>query len=207
MEFNSLSKTYGLAGARCGFCVGCRAVVERLSVLKSNLDYGMFLPIQKAAIAAITGDQSCVEATRQAYQQRRDVLVEGLNALGWPVQKPQATMFVWAKLPHGFADDRKFVQDRNPRQRVRRFGQRACAHGACAGKRRCAGRAGNAAPKRLSFLRRRPVTHCPLRCKKGRRIPPSFSYCLCRPSSSGPPCGAAFLLCIGRLFPSPSACS
>ena len=111
VEFNSLSKTYGLAGARCGFCVGCRAVVERLSVLKSNLDYGMFLPIQKAAIAAITGDQSCVEATRQAYQQRRDVLVEGLNALGWPVQKPQATMFVWAKLPHGFADDRKFVQD------------------------------------------------------------------------------------------------
>ena len=111
VEFNSLSKTYGLAGARCGFCVGCRAVVERLSLLKSNLDYGMFLPIQKAAIAAITGDQSCVEATRQAYQQRRDVLVEGLNALGWPVQKPQATMFVWAKLPHGFADDRKFVQD------------------------------------------------------------------------------------------------
>lgn len=111
VEFNSLSKTYGLAGARCGFCVGNRDVVGRLSLLKSNLDYGMFLPIQKAAIAAVTGDQSCVQATRQAYQERRDVLVEGLNALGWAVPKPQATMFVWAKLPHGFTDDEKFVRD------------------------------------------------------------------------------------------------
>ena len=111
VEFNSLSKTYGLAGARCGFCVGNRAVVERLALLKSNMDYGMFLPVQQAAIAAITGEQSCVETTRLAYQARRDVLVEGLNALGWPVQKPQATMFVWAKLPPGFADDRRFVHD------------------------------------------------------------------------------------------------
>lgn len=111
VEFNSLSKTYGLAGARCGFCVGNRKVVQQLSLLKSNMDYGMFLPIQQAAIAAITGDQSCVETTRLAYQSRRDVLVDGLNALGWQVAKPQATMFVWAKLPQGFSDDRQFVAD------------------------------------------------------------------------------------------------
>ena len=67
MEFNSLSKTYGLAGARIGFCLGNREVVEKLSTLKSNMDYGMFLPVQKAAVAAITGDQSSVAQTRQAY--------------------------------------------------------------------------------------------------------------------------------------------
>lgn len=111
VEFNSLSKTYGLAGARCGFCVGNRAVVQKLKLLKSNMDYGMFLPVQRAAIAAITGDQRCVENTRLAYQHRRDVLTDGLNALGWPVDKPAATMFVWAKLPPGFTDDRQFVFD------------------------------------------------------------------------------------------------
>lgn len=67
VEFNSLSKTYGLAGARIGFCLGNREVVAQLKRLKSNMDYGMFLPIQQAAIAAITGDQSCVESTREAY--------------------------------------------------------------------------------------------------------------------------------------------
>lgn len=67
VEFNSLSKTYGLAGARIGFCLGNREVVAQLKRLKSNMDYGMFLPIQQAAIAAITGDQSCVERTREAY--------------------------------------------------------------------------------------------------------------------------------------------
>ena len=111
VEFNSLSKTYGLAGARCGFCVGNRAVVQKLKLLKSNMDYGMFLPIQNAAIAAVTGDQRCVEDTRLAYQHRRDVLVDGLNALGWPVDKPAATMFVWARLPGGLDDDRQFVFD------------------------------------------------------------------------------------------------
>ena len=99
MEFNSLSKTYGLAGARIGFCVGNHEVVEKLKTLKSNMDYGMFLPIQKAAIEAITGDQSCVAETRAAYEHRRDVLCDGLNGIGWTMKKPEATMFVWAKIP------------------------------------------------------------------------------------------------------------
>ena len=109
VEFNSLSKTYGLAGARIGFCVGNREVVAKLAALKSNMDYGMFLPVQKAAIAAVTGDQSCVETTRRAYQDRRDILCGGLNAIGWPIDKPRATMFVWAKLPPRFTNAQQFA--------------------------------------------------------------------------------------------------
>lgn len=99
VEFNSLSKTYGLAGARIGFAFGNREVISMLKTLKSNLDYGMFLPIQKAAVAALTGPQDCVKETRRAYERRRDVLVDGLNAIGWPIRKPPATMFVWAEIP------------------------------------------------------------------------------------------------------------
>ncbi len=111
VEFNSLSKTYGLAGARVGFCVGNREVVGRLKTLKSNMDYGMFLPIQKAAIAAITGDQSCVAETRAAYEKRRDLLCDGFNAIGWQIDKPEATMFVWAKIPAHFNDSLEFVTE------------------------------------------------------------------------------------------------
>ncbi len=109
VEFNSLSKTYGLAGARIGFCVGNAEVVAQLKCLKSNMDYGMFLPLQKAAAAAITGDQSCVERTRSAYQARRDILCDGLNEIGWKMEKPVATMFVWAPIPDGFASSEEFV--------------------------------------------------------------------------------------------------
>lgn len=111
VEFNSLSKTYGLAGARVGFCVGNREVVGRLKTLKSNMDYGMFLPVQKAAIAALTGDQSCVAETRAAYEKRRDLLCDGFNAIGWQIDKPEATMFVWAKIPAHFNDSLKFVTE------------------------------------------------------------------------------------------------
>ncbi|WP_110934110.1 aminotransferase class I/II-fold pyridoxal phosphate-dependent enzyme [Paenibacillus bouchesdurhonensis] len=111
VEFNSLSKTYGLAGARIGFCVGNEQVVSRLKILKSNMDYGMFLPIQQAAIAAITGDQSGVETTRKAYEYRRDVLCDGLNALGWKIDKPEATMFVWAAIPSHYDTSEDFVMD------------------------------------------------------------------------------------------------
>ncbi|MDD3429018.1 MAG: aminotransferase class I/II-fold pyridoxal phosphate-dependent enzyme [Oscillospiraceae bacterium] len=109
VEFNSLSKTYGLAGARCGFCVGNEEVVRNLTILKSNMDYGMFLPIQQAAIAAITGDQSCVKTTCDAYQRRRDVLIKGFASIGWQIEKPKATMFVWAPLPCGYTDDEAFA--------------------------------------------------------------------------------------------------
>ncbi|KIR02540.1 Aspartate aminotransferase [Lachnospiraceae bacterium TWA4] len=109
VEFNSLSKTYGLAGARIGFCIGNEEVVKALSTLKSNIDYGIFLPVQKAAIEAITGDQSCVKTTRMAYQRRRDVLCEGLTSIGWTVEKAKATMFLWPKIPNGFESSEKFV--------------------------------------------------------------------------------------------------
>ncbi len=111
IEFNSLSKTYGLAGARIGFALGNREMIGKLKALKSNMDYGMFLPIQKAAVAALTGPQDCVEATRLAYEKRRDVLVEGLNAVGWSMEKPKATMFVWAKIPAPYTDSVQFVLD------------------------------------------------------------------------------------------------
>lgn len=111
VEFNSLSKTYGLAGARIGCCAGNSKVVAMLKSLKSNIDYGMFLPLQAAAIEAITGDQSVVEATRRAYERRRDVLCDGLIAAGWQMDKPPATMFVWAPVPERYADSEAFVGD------------------------------------------------------------------------------------------------
>lgn len=111
VEFNSLSKTYGLAGARIGFAVGNRDVISALKSLKSNLDYGMFLAVQKAAVAALTGPQDCVKETRDAYRKRRDVLVEGLDAAGWHIEKPKATMFVWAKIPEPYADSAAFVRE------------------------------------------------------------------------------------------------
>lgn len=111
VEFNSLSKTYGLAGARIGFCVGNPEVVAYLKTLKSNMDYGMFLPIQKAAVAAITGDQSSVGRTRAAYERRRDVLCDGLIAAGWHMDKPESTMFVWAPIPAAYVKSEDFVME------------------------------------------------------------------------------------------------
>lgn len=111
VEFNSLSKTYGLAGARIGFCLGNREVIARLRLLKSNMDYGMFLPIQMAAIAALNGDQSCVERTRKAYERRRDVLCESFRKAGWAIEKPKATMFVWAPLPGNYKNSQEFAME------------------------------------------------------------------------------------------------
>ncbi|MDY0944159.1 aminotransferase class I/II-fold pyridoxal phosphate-dependent enzyme [Priestia megaterium] len=111
VEFNSLSKTYGLAGARVGFCIGNEAIISSLKTLKSNMDYGMFLPIQKAAIAAITGNQDCVEDARKAYEQRANVLCKGFNAIGWNIEKPKATMFVWTSIPSHYKKSEDFVID------------------------------------------------------------------------------------------------
>ena len=102
-EFYSLSKTYNMPGWRVGFMCGNKTLVSALSRLKSYLDYGMFTPIQVAAIAALDGPQDCVEEIRSMYCSRRDVLVEGLNNLGWNVEPPKATMFVWAKIPEQFS--------------------------------------------------------------------------------------------------------
>ncbi|MBR0260658.1 MAG: aminotransferase class I/II-fold pyridoxal phosphate-dependent enzyme [Selenomonadaceae bacterium] len=110
VEFNSLSKTYGFAGARVGFCLGNREVVKHLKLLKSNIDYGIFLPIQKAAIAALRSPKEIIDKTRAAYIERRDVLIDGLSAAGWQIDKPKATMFVWAPVPKNFGTSEEFVK-------------------------------------------------------------------------------------------------
>ncbi|MBE8954487.1 MAG: aminotransferase class I/II-fold pyridoxal phosphate-dependent enzyme [Quinella sp. 2Q5] len=110
VEFNSLSKTYGMAGARVGFCLGNRDVVGKVKLLKSNTDYGLFLPIQRAAIAALQSPRSVIEATRAAYIERRDALVDGLASVGWHMDKPRATMFVWAPVPKNFRTSEEFVE-------------------------------------------------------------------------------------------------
>ena len=102
VEFFSLSKSYNMPGWRVGFMVGNPVLVSALAKIKSYLDYGTFTPIQVAAIAALEGPQECVQEIRDMYQKRRDVLCDGLNALGWQVEKPKATMFVWARIPEAY---------------------------------------------------------------------------------------------------------
>lgn len=109
IEFNSFSKTYGMAGARIGICVGNAEIVGILRKLKSNIDYGMFLPIQKAAIAALTQDQSIVKETRETYQRRRNRIVAGAAAAGWHIASCKSTMFLWAQIPEGFGSSEEFA--------------------------------------------------------------------------------------------------
>lgn len=104
VESFSLSKSYNMPGWRVGFMCGNETLVGALSRIKSYLDYGMFTPIQIAAIAALEGPQDCVTEIRDMYQSRRDVLCEGLNSLGWHIKPPKATMFVWARIPQAYAD-------------------------------------------------------------------------------------------------------
>src|SRR6516164_6656226 len=102
VEFFTLSKSYNMPGWRVGFAVGNRGMIAALTRLKSYFDYGMFAPVQVAAIAALNGPQDCVGEIVATYRSRRDVLVDGLNRAGWPVEKPRATMFVWAPIPEPF---------------------------------------------------------------------------------------------------------
>lgn len=102
VEFYTLSKAYNMPGWRVGFCVGNREVVGALAKIKSYLDYGIFQPIQIASTVALNGPQDCVKEVLQRYQNRRNVLVNGLNRIGWPVGLPRATMFVWARIPDPF---------------------------------------------------------------------------------------------------------
>jgi len=104
VELFSLSKSYSMPGWRVGFCVGNRDMVAALRRIKSYLDYGMFQPIQIAAIIALNGPRDCVDEIVGIYRQRRDVLVEGLNRIGWPVEKPKGTMFLWARIPDPFRE-------------------------------------------------------------------------------------------------------
>jgi len=103
VEFFTMSKSYNMAGWRIGFMVGNQDLVHALARIKSYHDYGTFTPIQVAAIVALEGPQACVEEIRQTYQKRRDVMVKGLHDIGWMVENPKASMYVWAKIPDYYA--------------------------------------------------------------------------------------------------------
>ena len=102
VEFFTMSKSYSMAGWRAGFMVGNRELVAALARIKSYHDYGSFTPIQVASIVALEGPQDCVEQIRTTYQRRRDVLVQGLHNIGWMVDNPKATMYVWARIPERY---------------------------------------------------------------------------------------------------------
>lgn len=102
VEFFTLSKSYNMPGWRVGFAVGNRKMIAALTRLKSYLDYGMFQPIQIAAIIALNGPQECVEEIRAMYEERRNVLIESFSRSGWDIAKPKATMFVWARIPEAY---------------------------------------------------------------------------------------------------------
>jgi len=103
VEFTTMSKGYNMAGWRVGFCAGSAEMIRALSTVKGYYDYGMFLPIQIAAVVALRHTDAAVEAQAAEYQARRDALCEGLGRLGWPVEPPKATMFVWQKIPQPWA--------------------------------------------------------------------------------------------------------
>ncbi len=107
VEFNSLSKSFNMAGCRIGYAVGNPDIIRALAVIKSNIDYGVFLPVQKAAIAAMEADIKGDPPNEhfRVYEQRRDVLIDGLNQIGWKVERPRATMFVWAEIPSGWSSE------------------------------------------------------------------------------------------------------
>lgn len=99
IEFHSLSKTYNMTGWRLGWAAGNQEIISTLGTLKSNLDSGVFQAIQYAGIAALEGPQVCVERMRQVYQERRDVVIEGLSNMGWKIEPPKATIYVWVPVP------------------------------------------------------------------------------------------------------------
>src|SRR5690348_16879614 len=103
VEFFTLSKSYNMAGWRVGFMVGNRELVHALARIKSYHDYGTFAPIQVASIVALEGPQQCVAQIRSTYEKRRNVMVKGLHDIGWRVEKPKASMYVWAKIPEAYA--------------------------------------------------------------------------------------------------------
>jgi len=102
IEFHSLSKTYNMTGWRIGFAVGCADLISALGQVKSNIDSGAFQAVQIAGIAALEGDQACVEEMRQTYAERRDILLVGLHSMGLSVEDPRATFYLWVEVPHGY---------------------------------------------------------------------------------------------------------
>lgn len=111
VEFHSVSKTYNMAGVRLGFVVGCSEAIEALMRIKSNIDYGVFLPIQQAGIAALRGPQDSVQNTVASYSSRATILLEGLAQTGWQIRRPKGTMFAWANLPKGYTSSEAFAEE------------------------------------------------------------------------------------------------
>ena len=111
VEFNSLSKTYNLTSARISFVVGNREIIQAFSKVRSQIDYGIFLPIQRAAVEALNGPQDGVKARREEYQRRRDALCGGFRSIGWNVPDSEGTMFVWAPIPEHYSDSVTFCMD------------------------------------------------------------------------------------------------
>ena len=109
IEFNSLSKSYNLTGMRVSFALGNRDMIARFRLLRSQIDYGLFYPVQYAAIAALTGPQDILARNRAGYQARRDALCGGFRSIGWDMKDSPATMFTWAKIPKGYASSFDFV--------------------------------------------------------------------------------------------------
>jgi alanine-synthesizing transaminase len=103
VEFFTMSKSYNMAGWRIGFMVGNKDLVHALARIKSYHDYGSFTPIQVASIVALEGPQECVSQIRATYQKRRDVMAKGLHDIGWMVEVPKASMYIWAKIPDAYA--------------------------------------------------------------------------------------------------------
>jgi len=110
IEFHSLSKTYNLAGYRLGFVVGNNEIIATLRKIKTNIDFGSFKAILKAGTDVLNGPQDYVKTTAQTYQRRRDILVDGLNEIGWHIPKPKASMFIWAPIPENFDSSLEFTK-------------------------------------------------------------------------------------------------
>lgn len=102
IEFGSLSKTYNMTGWRVGYAVGNKDIIESLGLIKTNIDSGIFQPLQYAAAEALSAHQGCVEEITKIYQHRRDLVVDTLNKIGWNLEKPKATFYVWAPVPKGY---------------------------------------------------------------------------------------------------------
>ena len=111
VEFNSLSKTYNVTGCRIAFAVGNKEIIKALKTLKSHVDYGMFVPFQKVAIELLSCKQEEVSLVRETYHKRRDLLINGLNNIGWTMDKSQGSMFVWAPIPAKYSSSLKFTMD------------------------------------------------------------------------------------------------
>ncbi|MDR3258071.1 MAG: aminotransferase class I/II-fold pyridoxal phosphate-dependent enzyme [Fusobacteriaceae bacterium] len=111
VEVNSLSKAYNMTGARISFVLGNKEIVEKFKILRSQVDYGIFLPIQKAAIAALNGPQDEVLKNRIEYQARRDALCDGLKNIGFDIERSQGTMFAWSKIPSKYKSSEEFTLD------------------------------------------------------------------------------------------------